>query len=199
VNDVTGLGITAQPESEAEDRDLIARMSAGDRMALDRFYRLHHVKVYRFVRQFLREDSAAEDVANDIFIEVWRKASLYEGRSRVTTWLLGMARYKALSARRFHRETIDPGEALAEVEELSDTPEVALQKADKAAALKRCVAALSEEHRVVVDLVYYHEMSIAEVAAILEVPEGTVKTRMFNSRKKLSAMMAQAGLDRGWP
>lgn len=199
MNDATGLGTAAQANAEAEDRSLMARISGGESAALDQLYRRHHAKVYRFVRRFMRDEAAAEDVTNDVFVEVWRKASAFEGRSRVSSWLLGMARFKALSARRGLREHVDPDEALAQAEDPSDTPEVALQKADKGAALKRCIAALPEEHRIVVDLVYYHEMSVAEAAEILEVPEGTVKTRMFNARKKLSAMMQQAGLDRGWP
>ena len=72
-------------------------------------------------------------------------------------------------------------------------------KQDKAAALRVCINKLSNEHREVIDLVYYQEKAIKEIAVILEVPENTVKTRVFHARKKLSELMSKAGLDRGWP
>ena len=65
--------------------------------------------------------------------------------------------------------------------------------------MRMCIAQLSEEHRTILDLAYYQERSIAEAAAILTIPEATVKTRMFYARKKLSELMKARGLDRGWP
>jgi RNA polymerase sigma-70 factor (ECF subfamily) len=74
-----------------------------------------------------------------------------------------------------------------------------LQKKDKSGLLRKCLEQLSREHREVIDLVYYHEKSIEEVAEIVGIPEATVKTRMFYARKKLSELLKAAGLDRGWP
>jgi len=85
------------------------------------------------------------------------------------------------------------------IEDASDTPEVSLQKKDKGAVLRNCLEQLSREHREVIDLVYYHEKSVEEVAEIVGIPEATVKTRMFYARKKLSELLKAAGLDRGWP
>jgi RNA polymerase sigma-70 factor (ECF subfamily) len=85
------------------------------------------------------------------------------------------------------------------LEDDSDTPEVTTLKQDKAAALRDCINQLGQQHREVIDLVYYQEKPIKEIAAILEVPENTVKTRVFHARKKLSELMSKAGIDRGWP
>ena len=74
-----------------------------------------------------------------------------------------------------------------------------MQKKDKSGLLRKCLEQLSREHREVIDLVYYHEKSIEEVAEIVGIPEATVKTRMFYARKKLSELLKAAGLDRGWP
>ena len=74
-----------------------------------------------------------------------------------------------------------------------------LAKKDKGAVLRDCMNALSAEHREIIDLVYYHEKSVEEVAAIVGIPEATVKTRMFYARKKLGELLAQRGVDRGWP
>ena len=65
--------------------------------------------------------------------------------------------------------------------------------------LRQCLAALSAEHREIIDLVYYHEKSVEEVAGIVGIPEATVKTRMFYARKKLSELLKERGIDRGWP
>ena len=90
-------------------------------------------------------------------------------------------------------------EAAAAIEDTSDDPEVVLEKQDTGNALRQCIAALTPEHREVIDLVYYHEKSVEETAAIMRIPENTVKTRMFYARKKLAGLLKKAGVERGWP
>lgn len=182
-----------------EDFALLEKIAKGDRSALERLYLQYHKRVFHFIKRFERNEATAEDLTNDVFIEIWQSADRFQGRSKVTSWILGIARFKALSERRKWKNTVDPDEALGGLEDLSDTPEVTALKSDKANALKECIRRLSEDHRVIIDLVYYQESSIKEVSEILEIPENTVKTRMFHARKNLSAMMKQAGLDRGWP
>ena len=87
----------------------------------------------------------------------------------------------------------------ASIEDTSDDPETTLEKKDKSALLRKCLAGLSAEHGEVIDLVYYHEKSVEEVAEIVGVPAGTVKTRMFHARKKLAECLTAAGIERGWP
>ncbi len=182
-----------------DDHSLISGIANGDREALRLLYARHHVRVYRFILRFVPNSATAEDLTNDVFIDVWRQADRFEGRSQATTWILGMARFKALSDLRKVRETVDSDDALGEVEDEGDTPEVTAQKTDKALALRTCIAKLSVEHREIIDLVYYHDKSIREVAEIVGIPENTVKTRMFHARKNLSQAMNRAGIDRGWP
>ena len=85
------------------------------------------------------------------------------------------------------------------IEDTSDDPEVVAQKKDTGEALRKCLTALSPEHREIVDLVYYHEKSVEEVAEIVGIPENTVKTRLFYARKKLAELLKAAGIERGWP
>ena len=80
-----------------------------------------------------------------------------------------------------------------------DVPETAFVKKDKSKALRNCLTALSPDHREIVDLVYYHEKSVEEVAEIVGIPENTVKTRLFYARKKLAELLNAAGIERGWP
>jgi RNA polymerase sigma-70 factor (ECF subfamily) len=113
--------------------------------------------------------------------------------------LLSIARFKALSAlRRRPDEELDD-EAAEAIEDPSDNPEETLAKKDKSAILRKCLEGLSADHREIIDLVYYHEKSVEEVAQIVGIPENTVKTRMFYARKKLAELLKAAGIERGWP
>jgi RNA polymerase sigma-70 factor, ECF subfamily len=181
------------------DEVLIGRIANGDRLAMQVLFARHHVKVYRFVLRFLRNESAAEDLISEVFLDVWRQAGKFEGRSAVSTWLLSVARFKALSVLRRRTEAELDEETAAAIEDQADDPETALAKKDKGAALRRCLEKLSAEHREIIDLVYYHEKSVAEAAGIVGIPEATVKTRMFYARKKLSELLKEQGIDRGWP
>jgi RNA polymerase sigma-70 factor (ECF subfamily) len=181
------------------DEVLIARIAGGDRLAMQVLFARHHVRVYRFVLRLVRNEATAEDLISDVFLDVWRQAGKFEGRSQVSTWMLSIARFKALSAlRRKPEEELDD-ETAAAIEDQSDDPEATLAKKEKGAVLRQCLTALSVEHREIIDLVYYHEKSVEEVAGIVGIPEATVKTRMFYARKKLSELLKEQGLDRGWP
>jgi RNA polymerase sigma-70 factor, ECF subfamily len=181
------------------DEVLIGRIAGGDKLAMQVLFARHHVRVYRFVLRLIGDPTRAEDLISEVFLDVWRQADRFEARSQVSTWLLAIARYKALSAlRRRPDEELDE-EAAAAIEDPGDNPEVAVQKKDTGEILRKCLTALSPEHREIIDLVYYHEKSVEEVAEITKIPENTVKTRMFYARKKLAELLKAAGVERGWP
>jgi RNA polymerase sigma-70 factor (ECF subfamily) len=181
------------------DEVLIARIAGGDRLAMQVLFARHHVRVYRFVLRLVRNEATAEDLISDVFLDVWRQAGKFEGRSAFSTWMLSIARFKALSALRRRPEQELDDETAGAIEDQSDDPEATLLKKDKGAVLRQCLTALSAEHREIIDLVYYHEKSVEEVASIVGIPEATVKTRMFYARKKLSELLKEQGIDRGWP
>ena len=181
------------------DEVLISRIAGGDRLAMQVLYARHHVRVYRFVLRLVRNGATAEDLISDVFLDIWRQAGKFEGRSAASTWMLSIARFKALSAlRRRPDEELDEATAGA-IEDPSDDPEVSLEKKDKSVLIRKCLTGLSAEHREIIDLVYYHEKSVEEVAEIVGIPENTVKTRMFYARKRLAELVKAAGIDRGWP
>ena len=189
----------ATSAAQQSDRELVERVAGGDRAAVRLLFMRHHVRVYRFAARQTGSEMMADDIANEVFLELWRQAPAFQGRSEVSTWLLGIARFKALSALRKRKEdAIDEDEAAA-IPDTGDTPEVAVMKDDKATALKRMVNALPDEHRTVIDLAYYHAKSVAEIAEVLQIPVATVKTRMFYARKKLGEALQAAGFERGWP
>ena len=181
------------------DEVLISRIASGDRLAMQVLFARHHVKVYRFVLRLVSNPTTAEDLISEVFLDVWRQASRFEARSQVSTWLLAIARFKALSALRKRPEEELDEEKAAAIEDPADDPEVAVQKKDKSEILRKCLEGLSPDHREIIDLVYYHEKSVEEVAEIVGIPEATVKTRMFYARKKLAELLKNSGVDRGWP
>jgi len=123
-------------------------------------------------------------------------ADRFEGRSSVSTWLLGIARHKALTAaNRRPTESLDCEQAQSVVDTAND-PEAELGDKDRGAVIRRCLQSLSPEHAEIIDLVYYQEKSIKEIVEILGIPENTVKTRMFYARKRLAALVAAEGIDR---
>jgi RNA polymerase sigma-70 factor (ECF subfamily) len=156
----------------------------------------HQVKVYRFVLRIVRDAALAEDTVSETFIDAWQHAGRYAGRSSVSSWLLGIARHRALdTVRRRPTESLESDAAQNAVDPARD-PEAALGEKDTGAVVREALAALSPEHAEIIDLVYYQEKSIREIAEILGIPENTVKTRMFYARKRLAALVATAGVTR---
>ena len=181
------------------DEVLIGRIANGDRLAMQVLFARHHVRVFRFVLRLVRDEATAEDLISEVFLDVWRQASRFEGRAAVSTWLLAIARFKALSTLRRKPEQELDEETAGAIEDTADTPDVALEKKDKSEIIRQCLTGLSTEHREIIDLVYYHEKSVEEVAEIVGIPENTVKTRMFYARKKLAELLKARGIERGWP
>jgi len=178
--------------SQASDQALTARIAAGDQLAMRTLFGRHQTGVYRWLRRFVRDKALAEDLLSEVFLDVWRQAGSFQARSSVTTWLLAIARHKALSARRRRvDDELDP-EFAGKICDPADDPEVTLLKKNRDEVLRHSLAHLSRKHREVLDLVYYHGKSVKEVAEIAGIPEATVKTRMFHARRKLADFLNAA-------
>jgi RNA polymerase sigma-70 factor (ECF subfamily) len=176
--------------SETSDETLIGRIASGDQLAMRTLFARHRVPLYRWLLRLVRDEGLAEDLLSDVFLDVWRQAASFKGRASVSTWLLAIARYKALSARRRRVDAKLDAEIASTIADPADDPEAALQKKKRGELLHKSLARLSPEHGEVIDLVYYHGKSVKEVADIVGVPEATVKTRMFYARKKLAELVA---------
>ncbi|MGH6770709.1 MAG: sigma-70 family RNA polymerase sigma factor [Xanthobacteraceae bacterium] len=180
---------------DGSDEQLIARIAAGDRRAMDTLYRRHHVRVYRFLLRLMKDAANAEDLTSDVFIDVWREARRFEGRSQVSTWMLAIARHKAFRAlRRRVNDRLDD-EMLANIPDDADRADVVIEKQRQSGVLQHGLMQLSPTHREVIDLVYYHGKSIAEVAEITDAPQATVKTRIHYARKRLAELVTAQRLD----
>src|SRR5216683_5398528 len=159
----------ARPEHAAEreiasDEVLIRRIAGGDQLAMQTLFVRHRVALYRWLLRLVGDEALAEDLLSDVFLDVWRQAAKFEARSSVSTWLLAIARHKALSARRRRIDAELDEDFAARIRDPADDPEMGLLKKNRADLLRQSMANLSRKHREVLDLVYYHGKSVKEVA-----------------------------------
>jgi RNA polymerase sigma-70 factor, ECF subfamily len=183
---VAAVPAVAATATTSADAILIERIAAGDKLAMQALFARHRTPVYRWLLRFVSNETLAEYLLSDVFLDVWRQADRFAGRSSVSTWLMSIARFKALSARRRRADAELDEKIEATVADTANDPEVALQEKNRSELLRSALTRLSLEHREIIDLVYYHEMSVDECAQILGIPAATVKTRMFYARKKLA-------------
>ena len=194
VPDIAAAGRAPKAQhNDTSDAALIAKVAAGNRLAMQVLFARHHARVYRFILRLLGSEPAAEDLTSEVFLGVWRHAHGFEARSSVTTWLLAIARYKALAELR-RRPQLACDEAAAQTSDPADDPEATFAIKHRGEIVRDCLGRLSRRHREVIDLVYYHGKSVQEAAAILGIPGNTVKTRMFHARKNLSELLAARGV-----
>ncbi len=174
--------------SEAVELALLAGIRRGRRADFDTLYRLYHPRLWRFLSHLMRQPDAIEEALNDTMLVVWQRADDFDGRSKLSTWIFGIAYRKALKALSRQDLPVDAEEA----EEPVDTgpgPEQTLGLAQLRGRLRDAMAELSPEHRAVVELCYFHDMAYAEIAEVVGCPAETVKTRMFYARRRLRLLL----------
>jgi len=177
----------------SSDEVLLRSIAQGDKRAMALFFTRHNVRVFRFALSVTGDRSLAETAVSDVFLDVWRHAGRFKGKSEVSTWLFGIARHKALTLlkRQPHEQLTD--EFAETIEDTADNPETAMEKSQTRTIVADCLAKLSRDHREIINLVYYHGKTIDEVADILQIPRGTVKTRMFYARQHLAQLLVSKG------
>lgn len=172
-----------------DDATLLARTAARELRAFEELYRIYYPRLARFVLNLTRRKTLVEEVINDTMVVVWTKANHFAGRSQVSTWIFSIAYRKGLKAMRKWDEPLpEPaGESQASLE---PGPEQQLGAGQARAGLISAMRELSDDHRAVLDLAYFHEFGYREIAEIMECPVDTVKTRMFYARRHLRAKLA---------
>ena len=166
----------------AEDRELLARVATRDEVAFRRLYDRYATRVFRYALTILGSQHLAEEVVQETMVAVWEGAGSFKGSSRVSTWIFGIARNQAHALRR--RESRG--------ERVPDEPAVLPDPAERVEVQDRVLAAVEElppEQREVVFLAFYEGLSYREIARILGVPEGTVKSRMYFAKRKLREVL----------
>ncbi|MEM0990041.1 MAG: sigma-70 family RNA polymerase sigma factor [Pseudomonadota bacterium] len=172
----------AQDSNAQEDADLVKRVAEGDMTALRALYLAHADAIRRFVLSRLRDEFEAADIVHETMMAVWRGAANFQGRASVRSWVLSIAKNRAIDhIRKQSRVTLaEPDETVPDGDPDAETVIVAAQDA---ARLRACVDELSEAHRAAVHLAFYEDMTCAEIAEVEQVPPGTIKTRIFHAKK----------------
>lgn len=186
------------PLSQISDKALVRSIADGSKDALKLLYLRHRERVYRFVVRITGVEALGDEVVNDVFFAAWRHAQRFEGKSEVATWLLSIARYKAISACRRSTEVPLDERATALIEDPTESPASSIEKRQRVDILRKCLAMLTPVHRDVIDLIYYQGNKIEQVARATGAPVSTVKTRLHYARIRLAELLTQAGVDRAW-
>jgi RNA polymerase sigma-70 factor (ECF subfamily) len=176
------------------DETLMESIATGDKVAMQVLFQRHNVRIYRFVLRLTENPSLAEDIVSEVFLTAWRRAGSFKAECQVTTWLLAIARHQAVSALRRRSEAQLDTDMAATIADPSENAETLLDQEDRSKIIRKCLTQLSPAHREIIDLVYYHEKSVDEVAQIVGAAKSTVKTRMFYARSHMAKLLMRAGL-----
>lgn len=175
--------------SEEHDRALVRRIGNRDRTALEELYRAYYRRLARFLSRLTSQHELVQEIVNDTFWAIWQHAGDFRGNSRVSTWIIGIAYRQALKALRHlgaRTESIDAAKDLS-------GPTDEIEAINERELLDRALSTLPLEQRAVLELTYYLGHSCEEIAAIVDCPVNTVKTRMFHARRKLKLLLPVLG------
>ena len=183
--------------SDDEELSLIGRVAAGDVEAFKTLHGAYQRRLFAYSMKMLGDVGAAEELCNDVLLEVWRQARQFEGRSQLSTWVFGIAHHKALNALRKSGRRADLAlDAAAATPDGRPGPEAEAEHRDTREMLEAALSKLSREHREVVELTFYHGFSYEEIAQIVKCPAGTVKTRMFHAKQRLREWLGDSSTSR---
>jgi RNA polymerase sigma-70 factor (ECF subfamily) len=171
--------------AEPDLAGLLSQVAKGDRESLAEVYRQVSRPVFAFAVSRLGNREAAADLLHEVMLVVWKRAASFRNQSRPLTWILGIAHHKIIdSLRRAGRWKDDPLDDDAVDEGTPSALELA-HFDQRRAAVRAAVASLPDHHRQVVHLAFFEDLSYPEISRILNVPEGTVKTRMYHAKRTL--------------
>jgi RNA polymerase sigma-70 factor, ECF subfamily len=181
--------------TDASDHDLLAAVAHGDRSAFERLYHSYEKRVYHYVQTLVCDASFAEEIVGDTMLAVWRGAGSFASTSRVSTWIFGIARHKALDAvrRSGRRQREIELDGAADLPHPQDHPDEGVWRNQLAALTQRAMAALTREHREILRLVFYEEQPYEEISTLLGIPTNTVKTRVYYAKQRLKEQIARLG------
>ena len=175
------------------DEDLLGAVARRDERAFDVLYHRYNVPLYNYILRLIHRPPVAEEILQEVFLAVWEGAAGFKGESQVKTWLFRIAHHQAVSWLRRKREVLTHDGELPDVPVPpgAESQVIAAWQTDK---VRAALDKLSPEHRAVLELVFFYEMSYAEIAKVLDCPVGTVKSRMSYARRNLSGHLKAQGI-----
>jgi len=177
------------------DRDaiLVQQIASGDRTAFEELFHAYKRRVFGYAFRMLGDAALADEITSDVLFEVWKSAARFGARSRVSTWIFGIAHHRTIDALRKRKPQGVEIESQSHVEHPGEGPESIAVGKDEQVHLRAKLQELSADHREVIDLAFFQECSVEEIAEIAKCPPATVKTRMFYARKKLREILKPFG------
>jgi RNA polymerase sigma-70 factor (ECF subfamily) len=177
-----------RPDPDSDD-DLLRSVAAGDAAALERLYERHAGALFGYLHRLAGDRMTAEEILQDTMLAIWRSAGSFQGRAKVTTWLFGVARRQAHNRL---RGRFDPEPAAADLPDPPDRaagPEELAIAAAGGTPVAAAIDLLPAHHRDVIALVFVAGLPLADVAEVLAIPVGTVKSRLFHARAAVAAAL----------
>jgi RNA polymerase sigma-70 factor (ECF subfamily) len=209
INEQIGAGMRSRQTSSVDSKQdlkslsseaLLILIAVRDQHAMEELFDRHQEYVYRFAFQLGKNEGLAEDVTAETFCQVWRRAAeTFKGNARVTTWLLAIAKNLVISALRRHSEQ-ELDEAMANtIEDLTDCPEVTFAKLHQNRIVTQCLNCLPAKQQNAIDLFYFQDKSVREIAKIVGAPVNTVKSRLLCGRALMAQLLKHFEIERTDP
>jgi RNA polymerase sigma-70 factor, ECF subfamily len=172
---------------DRSEHDLLKAVAAGNLASFERLYELYASRVLHYVRTLVHEQAIAEEVLGDVMFAIWRGAGTFTGTARVSTWIFGIARHKAIDAvRRVGRQRTEVDlDSIVNLPASNDSPLDDTERHQVAALTNRALARLSRDHQEILRLVFFEELPYEEIALLLSIPTNTVKTRVYYAKQHL--------------
>lgn len=190
---------SASAVSEHQAQLLLSKMKLGEQAALKELHQLFSKRIYAFALNRLHDEQEAESVMVDVLYEVWKHPDRFRGESQFSTWILGIAKFKVLMVIRGRQpQTQELDETIIET-----TPDESLGAFDIVLNTQHrhhimgCLETLPDVQKECLQMTFYDELSVAEIANLQNCPEGTVKTRLFHARKNIKDCLEDALQIRG--
>lgn len=183
------------------DKDLqllIQQIAKGDKAAMATLYRVMEQPLFRFIDQKLNDPFASHDILHDVFMNIWASAYRFEGKSSVRTWMFAITYRKVMDVFR-SGSRVQVTDRLPEMVDESASAFDNVARAEQASGIRACLDGLKPEHRAVVELAFFEDMSYREIAAVVDAPEGTVKTRVYHAKQLLLRCLQSASIGRAEP
>jgi len=179
-------------EQNTLEVQIMVAVASGDTQAFERLYQEYEKRIFQYVSTFVRDQTVAEEIVVDVMVAVWRGACTFTNTSRVSTWIFGIARHKAIDALRkvirSEQETMDL-ENVAHLPNPGEGPLESIDRKQVAALTRQAISKLSREHQEVIRLVFYEELPYEEIATLLDIPVNTVKTRVYYAKQQLKLQL----------
>jgi RNA polymerase sigma-70 factor (ECF subfamily) len=183
-----------RPTSSFTDRQLVRHTADRDEDAFEELYQRFSGPIFNYLLRLIHEQAVAEELLQEVFVSVWEGASRFRGQSRVSTWLFRIAHHRAVDWLRKRRPALLEGDKQL----LSDPdlePEAETLEAWRVDQVQAALAQLSADHRAILELVFFQELSYREVARVIDCPVGTVKSRVSYAKRQLNGVLKRMGFE----